>query len=320
MYELKKYLKDTLGVEIEVNQLKPDKLNALPMFLVNEYNFQLTKLYHHDILLVFVKNSFTSEKIRKHLDIIRAAFNTITVIVISQIEPYNRLRLIEKKISFIIPGKQMYLPDLLIDLKEFGIKLKKQPQKMHPAAQMLLLYHLQMESLEGINLKGIAEKLRYNPMAITRAVYYLHNTGICTLHGKKDKFISFNYNGLELWEKAEPLMYSPVKKAIYYSGFIKDRNLYKCNINALAHYSDLNDDVVEYYAVRPGYIRFIGGVNLVNTGLFEGNICIEEWKYDPGFLTETEFVDPLSLYLYFRNRSDERIEMALEQVIRKTVW
>jgi len=31
-------------------------------------------------------------------------------------------------------------------------------------------------------------------------------------------------------------------------------------------------------------------------------------------------VDPLSLYLSFKNSYDERVEMALEQIIEKYIW
>ena len=317
MDDLKKYLKEALGIEAEIFPLKPEKFKALPVYLTSEYDIQRFVLYRKDFLLVFVKGNFTTDRLRKHLDTIRAEFNTNTIAVISQLEAYKRLRLIEKKIPFIIPGKQMYLPDLLIDLKEFGTKPKEQPQALPPATQLLLLYHLQVESLESINLKGIAEKLLYDAMTITRAAYYLHNIGLCTLQGTKEKLLHFESANAELWEKAEPMMNNPVKKTVYYSGWVTGDNMYKSNINALAHYTDLNDDVIEYYAVRPGYIRQMSGVNPKKTGPLEGNICIEEWKYNPWLLTKSKFVDPLSLYLCFRNKPDERIEMALEQIIKK---
>ena len=113
---------------------------------------------------------------------------------------------------------------------------------------------------------------------------------------------------------------NPVKKSIYYTGWVNDKNLYKTNINALAHYSDINDDVIEYYAVKPGYTKFIEGANLKNFEQNEGNICIEEWKYDPGLLAKDGIVDPLSLYLSLKDIQDERIEIALEQIIEKYIW
>lgn len=320
MNELKEYLKITLGIEPKIQAVKADKLKVLPFYITNGYTIYHIKLFRYNFLLVNVKRDFTTYQLKKHLETIRKAFDTNTIAVIPQLEAYNRARLIEKKIPFIIPGKQMYLPDLLIDLKEYGNTPKELPVAMRPATQLLLLYHLQIESLEGINLKGIAEKLDYNPTTITRAVYYLHNMGLCTLQGTKEKLLHFDKSKKELWEEAEPLMSNPIKNTHFYSGYIDDANLYKSNNNAMAHYTDLNDDVIEYYAVRPGYKKLIGGVNLKRTAIFEGNICIEEWKYNPYLLAKNGFVDPLSLYLCFRDMSDERVEMALEQIIENISW
>lgn len=316
MNDLRKYIKVALGIEAEISPLRADKLKDLPVYIKSEYDIHTINLYRQDFLLVQVKSQFTTERLRKHLITIEAGFNTKAIAVIDRLEAYKRLRLIEKKIPFIIPGKQMYLPDLLIDLKEFGVKPREHPQMMRPATQLLLLYHLQIGSLEGYNLKGIAEKINYDAATITRAAHFLHNTGLCTLKGVKDKSLHFEGDKRKLWKKAEPMMSNPVKKSQYFSGWVNLPNRFKSNINALAHYSDLNDDVVAYYAVRPDYMRLIGRANLKETGPLEGNICIEEWKYNPGLLTGTEFVDPLSLYFCFRKKPDERIELALEQIIK----
>ena len=320
MNEVKKYLKDALGVDAEITTITAARLRTLPVYITSEYNIQLIKLYHHNFLLVLVKNDFTTERLRKHLDTIRVAFNTNTIAVIGQIEAYKRLRLIEKKIPFIIPGKQMYLPDLLIDLKEYISIPRELPLAMRPATQLLILYHLQVENLEGINLKGIAEKLCYDAATITRAAFYLQNAGLCRVEGTKEKYLKFEKAKRELWDTAEPEMTTPINRTEFYSGYTLDQNLKKTNINALAYYSDLNDEQVEFFAMRPGYGRFIGGVNLKPVDQMEGNVCIEEWKYDPALLTKTEYIDPLSLYLCFRENKNERIEMALEKLLEQIQW
>ncbi len=320
MNEVKKYLKDALGVDAEITTLTNDKLRTLPVYITSEYNIQLIKLFNQKFLLVLVKNDFTTERLRKHLDTIRVAFNINTIAVIGQVEAYKRLRLIEKKIPFIIPGKQMYLPDLLIDLKEYVSIPREHPLAMPPATQLLILYHLQIGDLEGINLKGIAEKLFYDAATITRAAFYMQNAGLCRIEGTKEKYLKFEKAKLDLWNIAEPEMTTPINKTQYYSGYTLDQNLRKTNINALAYYTDLNDEQVEFFAMRPGYIRFIGGVNLKPVDPMEGNICTEEWKYDPALLTKTEYVDPLSLYLCFRENKNERIEMALEKLLEQIQW
>lgn len=319
MNDVKKYILETLGVTIELKDVNPNKLKGLPFFMVNTYTFKKATLFDRDIILMFIQDEFTADKLRKHIDLAQEAFNKIVIAVIGPIEAYNRLRLVEKKVPFIIPGKQMYIPNLLVDFKEYAATKSEMPTTMQPAAQCLLLYHIQVESLEGINFKNISEKLHYNPMTITRAAYFLYNTGICRLEGTKEKYLLFEKNKRELWNDTQAMMMNPVKKSNYYTGWVGGENVYKTNINALAHYSDLNDEILEYYAVRPGYVKFIEGANLKKINSLEGNVFIEEWLYDPGLLTKGEFVDPLSLYLCFRDNQDERIEMALEQII-ESIW
>ncbi len=64
---------------------------------------------------------------------------------------------------------------------------------------------------------------------------------------------------------------------------------------------------------------------LVNPNENEGRYCLEVWKYSPKILVgelphETPVVDPLSLYLSYKNSHDERVEMALEKIIEKYIW
>ena len=316
------YINEVLGIKVTYKKAAPEKLKNLPFFLAKGYDFGEIKLFNHRIVLMIIKDNFTTEVLRTHLIKVQKTLNALVVAVLPPVDAYKRLRLIEKKVPFIVPGKQIYMPDLMISLKEHGnIRVEdKQPANMQPAAQLILLYHLQVEPLEGLNLGAIAEKLRYNPMTITRAAFYFHNTGLCKIEGTKEKFLKFEKTKRELWDIAEPKMINPINKTQFYTGYTLDQNLKKTNINALAHYTEVNDDQTEFYAMRPGYGRFIGGVNLKPIDPMEGNICIEEWKYDPCLLTRIDFIDPLSLYLCFRENKNERIEMALENLIDKFPW
>jgi len=320
MEELKNYFENTLGVDVVIKPLKEEKMKGLPYFVIGNYNLFTTELFGYELLLVEVKEDITADRLRKQLDIIQTTIQLTAVAVLKPIEAYNRLRLIEKKIPFVIPGKQMYMPNLLIDLKEFGVTPIEKQEVMQPAAQLLLLFHLQVESLESLNMKTIAEKLEYNATTITRALNYLSNNNLCELQGTKDKFLHFSLTKKELWTIAEPLMFNPIKKTTYYTGILNDKHLKKSNINALSNYSDLNPTAIESYAVKPGYIQLLKVGNPDKIGQMEGDICIEEWKYDPAKLSYTKFIDRLSLYLCFRDNKDERIENALEQLIDKIEW
>ena len=322
MNEVVNYINDVLGTRVTYKKIAPEKLKNLPFFLAKGYDFGEIRLYNQKIVLLSVKDDFTTEALRTHLTKVQSILDAVVVAVIPQVDAYKRLRMIEKRVPFIVPGKQMYMPDLMVSLKEYGnTRIEdQQPANMQPAAQLILLYHLLVEPLEGLNLGTIAQKLGYNPMTITRAAFYFHNTGLCKIEGTKEKFMNFEKTKRELWDIAEPKMTNPINKTQFYTGYTLDQNLKKANINALAHYTELNDEQVEFFAMHPGYGRFIGGVNLKAIDPMEGNICIEEWRYDPALLTKTEYIDPLSLYLCFRENKNERIEMALEKLLEQIQW
>jgi hypothetical protein len=322
MDEVVNYINEVLGIRVTYKKVAPEKLKNLPFFLAKGYDFGEIRLYNQKIVLLIVKDDFTTEVLRTHITKIQSVLDAVVVAVIPQVDAYKRLRLIEKRVPFIVPGRQMYMPNLLISLKEYGNNRveDRQPENMQPAAQLILLYHLQVEALEGLNLGTIAQKLSYNPMTVTRAAFYFHNIGLCKIEGTKEKFLKFEKTKRELWDIAETKMTNPINKTQFYTGYSLDQNLKKTNINALAYYTDLNDEQVEFFAMRPGYGRFIGGLNLKPIDPMEGNVCIEEWKYDPALLTKTEYIDPLSLYLCFRENKNERIEMALEKLLEQIQW
>jgi hypothetical protein len=51
-----------------------------------------------------------------------------------------------------------------------------------------------------------------------------------------------------------------------------------------------------------------------------GSLEIELWKYAPAQFADKERVDRLSLYLSLRNSTDERIQSALEALMRGMGW
>ena len=51
----------------------------------------------------------------------------------------------------------------------------------------------------------------------------------------------------------------------------------------------------------------------------DGMARVEFWAYDPVKLSDNGFIDPLSLYLYYRNDDDERIQGELSRLIDRTL-
>jgi len=323
--KLKEYIQETLGTEIFPEKLPETGQGKLPYYITATFRLFNAQLFHRPVMLAEIKNKtdFTTTQIQKQLHLIADVFNTTVVLLADQLTFINRKRLIEKRINFIVPGKQMYLPDLLVDLRETFQKKRELKETLYPSAQYILLYHIlrKNDPLENHTLKQLAKKLHYTPMAITKAVADLERNGLCIAEGKKEKYIRFENNKKELWEKALPLMTSPVIKQVFTDEIPVNLALCKANASALPQYSEMAASTHTFTPIEKTlFYSLQKNDQWKNMDDREGKYCLEIWKYNPVPLTTTDFVDPLSLYLSMKDSKDERIEMALEKILNDYIF
>jgi hypothetical protein len=321
--DLIEYIKLISGEEIVISIVNVDEIKMLPLFLRMKYDYLTGIFLNIQIVLIYSKGGggVSAAELRKHIDLIRKALRKPVVFVTNALEAYNRKRLINKKIPFIVPGKQMYIPEMVISFQDSELIAPTENISMTPAVQYLLLFHLQCEELEGLNLKSIAKKLGYGKMTISRAVSYLSRNDICHVTGTKEKGIEFGKSKKELWKEVEPLMSSPVKNIVFTDKMLGLELFKHSNINALAHYSDLADELKDYIAIAdPDFNKLVKTGRIKDYGAYDGEVCIEVWKYNPAGISKGKYVDPLSLYLIFRNDKDERIQLALTKMMEELAW
>ena len=331
MKELIKYINEVFGTLIEIKFIPKNELGRLPLYVLENYTFYHTALINRTVLLAALNNSedISILQLTKNQQIIAEATNYPVIFVFDDLPAHNRNRLIEKKVNFIVPKKQLYIPDLLMDLREsFGrTKTKKEKEKLLPTAQFILLYHLlnqQSNSIEARSFKVLAEKLGYTPMAISKAVDNLKSHDLIEVVGTKEKQIHFSLNRAEIWRiaKQQELWINPVVRRVYVDELPK-LNLLKSNTTALPEFSDMNQSRQLYYAIeKTAFYALQRNKELENVNEYDGQYCLELWQYDPvqlveGMYNDHDVVDPLSLYLSLKDEQDERIEMALEQIEEK---
>jgi hypothetical protein len=330
MENLQKYLKEVLDEIIVVNRLPEYEISKLPMYVNQLYEIYTTRLLDTELVLVHLANSdnLSIAQTEKQIKNLRKLFNKTVVLILDHVVSYNRSRLIKKRVNFIVPGKQLFLPEMLVDLKEGDVikSSSKEKQNLIPSAQVMVLYQIlglnEYWDIEKKSFKEIASKLHYSPMAISKAVDNLQALDLITIAGEKEKYVQFNYDKIKLWEKIEEddSWNYPVFKHVYIDELPKGIKTWNCNTSALPEYSDMNQSRQNYVAIGRTEYNKLNKQNLfINANPTEGNYCLEVWKYNPGILTYSAIideliVDPLSLYLTLKNTPDERIEMALEQI------
>ena len=329
MEELKKYFQQILGVQLEIQELESEQLNKLPFVFKSNFKFYSTTFRNHQLILLELnkEDTFNANQLRKQVVEIQKKLEKRIIIVTDTITAINRKRLIENRISFIIPGKQMFMSELLIDLKDFEKdKTFKKSVLLLPSAQLILLYQIlhKEDNLSQYTFKELAEKFQYTQMGITKAIENLKRLAIVKVEGTKEKNIIFEKDIEKLWKDSEGLCINPVMKTVYVDD--KPQGLFKSNTTALEEYTDMNPSSIEYFAIeKKQFYELEKNNQLVNLNSENGNYALEVWKYNPELLTKgitkKNNVDPLSLYLSIKDGFiDERTDMALDQIIGKYIW
>ncbi len=330
------YINQTLGTNATSLPIQKDGLGKLPMFINEAYRLYETVLFGRELILVELRNNddFGILQLEKHCQLLKSTFNKKIVIVIPALAAYNRKRLIEKGINFIVPEKQLFLPELLIDLRESyaNPRAKQKNEKLLPSAQVLAIYQIIHRynnwKLEQHSFKEIAIKLHYTPMAITNAIDNLKYHDIVDVEGDKEKYVKFKFERHELWNYLlhNNLLVNPVLKTVFVDELPQGINRLMCNASALPEYTSLNPSKQQYYAIeKTVFYGLQKSIALINANDYEGRFALEVWKYNPYTLIEEmnndDFVvDPLSLYLSLKDSHDERVEMGLEQIIDNFIW
>lgn len=330
MEKLKEYIHQILGKDLEIKELPKEYTNKLPFIFKNNFNFYVTHLHNHELILVQVnkEDAFNAAQLRQQVVAIQKVLDKRIIIVTEDITAINRKRLIDQKISFIVPGKQMFLAELLIDIQDFNKDKAFQKEfLLLPSAQLILLYQIlhKEDNLSQYTFKELAEKFQYTQMGITKAIENLKRLAIVEVVGTKEKNIVFENDTQKLWKSIEKHLINPVFKTVY----VDEKptvKMYSSNTTALEEYSDMNPTRLEYFAIEKSkFYELEKNDQLVNLNNESGNYALEVWKYNPEIITKgitkKNNVDPLSLYISLKEGFiDERTEMALDQIIEKYVW
>lgn len=329
MEKAKQYIEEILGESIKLLSVKLNDLESvLPLYITEMYSF-CKVVMRTNTLLIFEpkqKDDISILQLSKHQELIEEKLHCKSAVVLNEMESFQRKRLIEKRVQFIVPNKQIFLPFWLIDLKEGFLTKRQKKDSLSPSAQMVLIWYLldkqRKIDFENSSLKDLANHFGYSAMTITKAAVELVSLDLCRLsENGKEKFIHFQQEKQALWDSAKPYLINPVLKSIYVDHLPKSVGQILSNFSALSVYSEMNPSGQQYYAIdKKVYYGLEKTGEFKNSNDREAKYCIEVWKYNPGkfmqIVHNDDFaVDPLSLYISMKENKDERTEFALENLL-----
>lgn len=318
-----RYLKDALDISVAPEPWEGE--GRSPFFLRNLYSFFKVSILSTPCLVMIPREDGqqTPATVRKHILQVQKIWAHAVIYTSRKITAYNRKRLIEHKVPFVVPGNQMYLPPLGIDLREYFKTLRSTRPKWSPSTQAVFLYALSRDREQGLTPKMVAERLGYAAMSMTRAFDELETAGLgrVAMEGRQ-RVLRLGQDKRALWEKALTFLRSPVKRRLWVKLVSDQGPGVAAGLTALSRYSALSGPANPIFAADvKEWKGFQNLIDVAELPVPEPDACqMEIWSYSPGLLAEDGIADRFSVYLSLKDTDDERVESALEEMMEQVQW
>jgi DNA-binding MarR family transcriptional regulator len=324
---IEKYVSKTIGLTFREAGSARELVKGLPQYLKGAFRFSFVEIEGQEFLLMLplTEPDSSTSRIVKFAGQIRKQTGKPTLLLFKSMDSIRRRTLIGNRENFVVPGKQIYIPALCMYLNESGsIRQLTDKEILSPAAQFLLLFHLQKASLDGVPFKDVAEMLNCSKKTVSVVVAELQKLSICEVEpvNERNKVMRFANKGRELWDSVSPRMISPVQKIWYIPESAIPAGMPLCAScdTALAHYTFMAASRQSSFAIDRKIFSECREKLQPFLHPEDGDIRLEVWKYNPALLAGGEFIDRLSLAICYKETDDERVRKEITEMINKIVW
>ena len=251
-----------------------------PLSVSLRYDAAKATLFDKQRLLLFSRDvaSLTPDQVQNHVHVLAEAYSIPMLFVFQEASREFCTSLIKKRLPFIVPKRQCYIPDFLVLLNEKAFRNvhERKIEHLSPFAQVVFLYYLLHRELSvSVSFQQIINGLQAVPKVyVTRAAQELSAVNLATITSEgRLKSLRFEGPRKELWEKAQPYLRSPVLRLVRVESQLPPLPL--AGFSALAEFSCLNSEEEQTFAV---YSRDFD--KSLPTFEFSGQ-NLELWRYDP---------------------------------------
>lgn len=296
----------------------------LPAFLTERYTLVEGEILGRPCILMLATGNHndTPAMIAKHCDLLRRQSPGQAVILVTErLSNHNRHRLISQHVPFIVPGNQLFIPELAVDLREHFRRERDTPADgLTPTAQLIVLAALMGRIGPATTPSELAGQFCYTAMSMGRAITELEASGLAeTETAGRFRHLRFTLPREALWVRARPHLRSPVRKRRRVKRPPQALVLPLAGETALAEKTNLSFPRLETRAMAASkWTELATRYELDRPASWdEPLIELETWTYDPLLLGDDNIVDNISLWLSFPENTDDRIEAAKDALLRQ---
>lgn len=315
------YATHILGLECSDRGDIRKVIDHFPNMVSNFFSGRLVSMDGHEYVIVrnhSIEGDFPMSLLIRRVKSAEEKLGRPCILSLDALDGEQRRQLIRHKVCFVVPDRQIYIPTLGTYLTEKRLNSIKEVVTLTPAAQLLVLYHLQRHDIGELGFKEVAQMTGYPPKTISLAVAELGRGGLCDIlrmNKGRGKCVRFKSGGRDLWDAVFPFLASPVDKVGYVCGMSETGRLPLSYDDALSHYTEMGTTPGHCFAVEKrsdlGH-RLAGKVSSAN---LPDSTRIEFWRYNPAILAEDGFIDPLSMTLIYKDYDDERVQGQIQRLL-----
>jgi hypothetical protein len=329
-FKAEAYLRSILRDMVGVMQPAPKELRKrLPHYLLDRFDLWPVPIAGEPILLAVASEEnnqvLTSTGDTKRMLATVAELSGMPVLyVVEAVQSYQRKRLIDAGVEFLVPDSQFFAPSLGVVLRnQFATQRSQPSEQMSPSTQAVLISLLLSDRKMPVTASSVAKDIGYTGMTATRAVRELQSYGLVRLHREgRTNQIALVEDRARTWELAKPLMRSPVLRVEYprHATMENCRHLLRlAGLDALSQLTMLAKPKQYAWAIsQADWSTVVKEVDPPD-GAENAGEYVQIWAYPTTLGGHGTTVDPLSLLLTLDGDNDERVQMAIEELEMK-LW
>ncbi len=273
------------------------------------------------VLAVAVEGgNYTPRMVQRQLARVADEFALPVVFVARLLHPHDKERYLAIGQSLIVPGKFAYLQFAGMRQDDSRKDFVMTRETFSPLAQLIVLAFLEKRLQAPVKIKDAVDVLEVTPPAVQNAFKEIEFFGLADRRrrsGEKSLELAFRMEGRELWNRAQAVLVSPVKRTV---GLLLappiENDCIVAGVDALAEFGRLNVHSPTVFACPlEGFAK--RGLNVVST--VGAPFKVQLWVYAPNCLGKTS-VDILSLILSLRGATDDRVQIEIDCILEEFKW
>jgi len=307
-----------LGLDLPIKDLQPYDNPNLPRYLGRIYQLRSGTLLNIDVLFAvnMEKKVGSITDLSRQQELLTKLSGRQVVYVFECLNRDTTARLVDRRLAFIENKKQVFLPFLLLKLtaEDHRSHSIKKLESLDKWSTVVVIRQLLKGDQAGLNGLQLAKTLGVSAISASRIMADLAAIEICQIQSSGTAKVMKFEDRQSLWKKALPQLKNPVTHLVNLMNK-PDSLILDAGESALAQQTSLVQPDQQTFAIylnRP-QISELKKRSVAGPTLYR----LEIWDRDPRLTADdTNRIDPISLYLTMRNNPDERIQIALQDLLK----